>query len=1072
MIKKVYPVVAGILLVAFSASAQNKLLSNENSGKNFYDIKKEFEEFWKDKEPARGSGYKPMMRWMNDMEPRVYPSGNLNNGGAKRSYEEFQKFIQENPSAKQIVNAAPSATTANWIPLGPFGSTSGFGTTGAGRVQCIRFHPTGTGTVYVGAASGGLWKSTNNGASWSTTTDQIASLGVSDIAINPVNTNIMYISTGDFDGAPTGFSGGDSKSIGVLKSTDGGVTWNTTGLTWTTSQSRFISKLLINPLNPVEVFAFTSIGIYRTRNSGTTWSLVTGGNYKDAEYKPGDTTTIYAANNATIYRSTNGGQTFVSTGYSGGFKQVRIAVTPADPNYLYVVGTNSSDAFGGLSRSVNSATSFSLMSTTPNILGGNQGWYDLTIAASPTNKDEVIAGGIDLWRSTNGGVSWTQRTFGYGGGSYVHPDQHDVVYMNGTTIWAGHDGGVSMSSNNGSTWADVSGNMNISQPYFLGVSSSMSNRIVAGLQDNCSIVWNGSAWTIGKGGDGMDCFIDWNNPNIVIASSQNGGHGRSTNGGLSFSNIVTGLTGAADWIAPITQDQTNPSVFYAGRQEVFKSTNQGTSWSQLGTLGGSGNVKLINSAPSNSNVIYAARATQLFKTTNGGGTWTNITGSIPVSLAQITDIDIDNTNANNIYVTLSGYSAGNKVFYSNNGGLSWTNYSAGLPNLPANCVVFHKNSPGAIYVGMDYGVYYRELSMSSFIPFMTNLPNVWVNDMEIFYPTGKLRAATYGRGIWETDVYSQPGVVPTAYFTTSSNTVCVGGSVSFNDASSNSPSSWAWTFTGGSPGTSSVKNPTSITYGTIGAYPVTLVSTNSVGASAPYTTTVYVINTPTSVSTSTGTCAGQNNNLVVASNASNIIWQGGQTSFTASFGPTVTTVYNYTVYTGACQSTGTATMNVGAAPPTPTFTQLGNILTSSSATNYQWYLNGGPLTSETNQTLDISLYGAGFYSVWIDNGTGCQSSSAVVFLTPTNINQFFVFSGTEISPNPAYEVLNIRFKNQLDQDVSFTVINSIGQTIRAGKIKSGTSEITNIDLNGLTNGLYTLNLNSASGTINYKFVKQ
>lgn len=636
-----------LFFATLAVNAQNKQVNPESSGKNFYDLQNDFENYWKEKEKVSGDGYKPMKRWFQMMAPRVYPSGELNNAGAKRSYEEYQKFLQNNPSAKQIISASPSATTANWTALGPFGSSTN---TGAGRLQCVRFHPAGTSTVYVGAASGGLWKTTNNGATWSTTTDQIASLGVSDIVINPTNPNIMYISTGDFDGAPTGYTQGDSKSIGVLKSTDGGNTWNTTGLTWTTSQSRFISKLLINPLNPVEVFAFTSIGIYRTRNSGTSWSLVTSGYYKDAEYKPGDTATIYAANGSNVYRSINGGQSFTNA-YSTGFKQIRIAVTAADPNYLYVVGTNSSDAFGGLVRSTNSAATFSTMSTTPNILGGSQGWYDLTIAASPTNKDEVIAGGIDIWRSTNGGATWSQRTFGYGGGAYVHPDQHDAVYENGTTIWLAHDGGVDKSTNNGSTWTSLNGNMNIGQPYYLGVSATGSAKIVAGFQDNGSIVYNGSSWFLGKGGDGMDCFVDWNNSNIIVASSQNGGHGRSTNGGASFSNITSGLTGTADWVAPICQDPNVSTTYYAGRQDVFRSTNSGSSWSQLGSLGGAGNVLFINPAPSNSLVIYAARATNIYKTTNGGSVWTNITTGIPVGSAQITDIAIDNTNSNNVYVT-------------------------------------------------------------------------------------------------------------------------------------------------------------------------------------------------------------------------------------------------------------------------------------------------------------------------------------------------------------------------------------------------------------------------------------
>ncbi len=1071
------------IISTFLGASQNQFRMMYDTTKNFYDIQKAADKYWKkqmkeeakekdkkEKEHEDGSGYEQYKRWERYMAPRVYPSGNMANVGPKRAYLEFQNYLQSNPNAKPIGTAAITATTANWTAIGPFGSAAG---TGAGRLQCIRFHPAGTNTVYVGSAAGGLWVSTNSGASWTTTTDQIASLGVSDVVVDPSNYNNIYISTGDQDGAATGFSQGDSKSVGVLKSTDGGATWNTTGLSWTTSQQRFISKLLINPLNTVELFAFTSVGIYRTRDAGANWTLAAAGVYKDAEYKPGDTTTIYAANGATLSKSINGGQTFSNTTFSGvGLGQIRIAVTAADPNYVYIVGDLTSGAFGRLVRSTNSATTFSTMSTTPNVLGGTQGWYDLTLAASPSNKDEIMVGGVDQWKSTNGGTSWTQVTAAYTAGPpYIHPDQHDCIYANATTIYAANDGGLNRTTNGGTSWSTLNGNMNISEPYFLGVSASNPNLIIAGLQDNGTILWNGATWTLVKGGDGMECFIDWNNNNIMIGSYTNGAFAKSTNGGASFSNIVTGLTGTGNWIAPITQDPTNPSIFYAGYQNVFKSTNQGGSWSQIGALGGSGDVMVINAAPSNSNTIYAARAGSLFKTTNGGTTWSNITGTIPAGGAAISDIDIDNTNANNVYVTLSGYIAGTKVFYSNDGGLSWTNYSSGLPNIPANCIVFKKNSPGAIYVGTDVGVYYRELSMSSFIPYYTGLPNVWVNDLEIYYPTGKLRAATFGRGMWQTDLYSQPGVVPTAYFSTFSNTICVGSTLGFTDASSNSPTSWAWTFTGGSPSSSTIKNP-SITYTAAGVYVVSIVATNSVGASTPYTTAVTVINTPTSVPTNTGTCAGQAANLFVTTNASNVVWQGGQTGLSAAFAPTVTTVYSYTVFSGGCSNSGTATMTVGALPPTPTITTAGNILTSSSAASYQWYLNGSIIPGATAQTYNTGLTGDGFYSVWTGNGTGCENSSTAIYITVTSVTELSVFQALEVSPNPAKDYIYISFNSSYDKELSFTLTNTLGQTVKNGTIKPVQGQKTIISLDGISEGSYILHLNSSGSDAKYKFIKQ
>lgn len=1073
-----------LLMLAFGANAQMKYLEMSNdSNANFYDIKREFENYWKDRPYTRGSGYNVFRRWADYMEPRVYPTGNMRGVGRSRALEELRKHEAEMAQNKLIHNnAAPTSTTASWIALGPFGSATN---TGAGRLQCVRFMPGSPTTIFCGAAAGGLWKSTDNGATWTTNTDQLASLGVADIAIDPTNTNLMYIATGDLDGSGTGFSFGDTKSTGVLKSTDGGATWNTTSLSWTTSQQRFIAKLLINPINTGEIFAFTSVGIYRTRDAATTWTLVQGGNYKDAEYKPGDTTTIYAANGATLQRSTNGGQSFSNTTFpSSGLNRIAIAVTAADPNYVYVLGSKSSNScFGGLWQSTNSATSFSLMSSTPNVLDGTatgsstsagQGWYDLAIGASPTNKNEITVGGVNTWKSTNGGSTWTLNTCWNNavcgsGPAYNHADQHDIVYQNGTTNYLCNDGGLGRTTNSGVSYSTINGSMNISEPYFLGCSATSASLIVAGLQDNGTVLWNGTTWNRIYSGDGMDCFIDWNNNNVIVASYVNGAFAKSTNGGASWSNIVTGLTGTGNWVAPIVQDPNTASIFYCGYQEVFRSPNQGNSWTQLGTLGGSGDVMVIEPCPSNTNVMYVARATQLFKTTNGGTTWTNITGTLPVGSAQIKDIAVDNTDENKVYITFSGYVANTKVYYSIDGGSTWTNYSTGLPNIPADCIIFTKNSPGAIYVGTDVGVYYRELSMSSFIPYYTGLPNVWVNDLQIYYPTRKLRAATFGRGIWETDLYLNVAP-PNAYFTSNYSAVCVGGSISFNDASANYPTSWSWSFPGGSPATSTAQNPTSITYATAGVYTVSLVATNSVGVSSPYTMTVNIVNTPTSVPTTTGTCAGQPVNVMVATNAASVTWQGGQNGTTATYAPTVTSVYSYTVYTGACSSTGTATINVGTPPPTPTVTGAGNILSTGSASSYQWYLNGTPIPGATGQTYDASLTGSGWYSVWVGNGSGCESSSTSTYITVTGINELPELAGIEVTPNPAKDHLEIIFKSNSGRDVTYVILNSLGQEVKQGNTKAQAGS-SRVELEGLSDGVYTLVLSSNNAMLKYKFVK-
>ncbi|MGZ4036984.1 MAG: T9SS type A sorting domain-containing protein, partial [Bacteroidia bacterium] len=249
-----------------------------------------------------------------------------------------------------------------------------------------------------------------------------------------------------------------------------------------------------------------------------------------------------------------------------------------------------------------------------------------------------------------------------------------------------------------------------------------------------------------------------------------------------------------------------------------------------------------------------------------------------------------------------------------------------------------------------------------------------------------------------------------------------------------------------------------------------LVATNTVGASTPFTTTISVVGSPTAVATSTSICAPQNGVLTVNTNASFVTWQGGQTGNSAVYAPTVTTAYSYTAANGACQVTGTATITVGLPPPTPSFTQTGNVLTSSSALNYQWYLNGSPISGATSQNYTITT--SGWYSVWTDNGTGCQASSASVYITITSLDGFSVFNAMEAGPNPAKDQLILVFKPDYNKEISGTIKNAAGQIVKAIKIRPVSGEKFKIDLEGIADGVYTLSLVSEGAAVNYKFVKQ
>jgi photosystem II stability/assembly factor-like uncharacterized protein len=416
---------------------------------------------------------------------------------------------------------------------------------------------------------------------------------------------------------------------------------------------------------------------------------------------------------------------------------------------VYLLACNSTNySFLGLFLSTNSGTNFLTQSNTPDIVY-NQGWYDLSIAVNPTNADDIYVGGAFHWRSINGGVDWVRLP-------YIHADVHALEFLPGssTTIFSGNDGGIFKSTDNGTSWADLSNGLAISQIYRLGTSANNPDINLLGLQDNGNIRQiNNSCETI-LFADGMESIIDYTNPDIMYAGSQFGGIYKSTNGGPNIFNIAnnnsTGVNAPSAWVTPYIMHPTDHNTLLVGKSQVYRTIDGGSNWSQVGTitLNTGDNLKAIAYAPSSPDYIYAASGAELYVSIDGNSFTFRSINSI-VNAGNITYIAVSNTDPKKVWITCSGYTDGGKIFVSTDAGVTWNNYSEGLPNLPADCIVCQNGSNDRLYIGMDVGVYYRDNSMSSWQLYNNGLPNVIVNELEIQYGTGKLRAATYGRGLWE-----------------------------------------------------------------------------------------------------------------------------------------------------------------------------------------------------------------------------------------------------------------------------------------------------------------------------------
>ncbi len=966
-------------------------------------------------------GWELYKRWENYMKPRVYPTGDRT--VMLKAMQEYYDTYYPGGLKKQL-KGVTSTQAANWTFVGASVIPSGGG--GAGRINFVRFDPTTTSTMYAGSPAGGFWKSTTSGTSWTTTTDQLPNIGCTDLAINPNNGQEMYLAMGDGEAQ-------DTYSIGIYKSMDGGATWNSTTLNWSLTNYRSISRLLINPQNPSVVYAATSIGIFRTRNAGATWAIVSGTsgfNVRDIEYRPSDTTTIYATTNTKFYKSTNGGVSFtnITTGLpsSSVVGRLAVAVTPADANYVYILAADTGDGYYGIYQSTDSGTNFSVKSTSPNLLGysstgsdtGGQGWYDLSLAVSNTNKLEVIVGGVNIWRSTNGGGSFTFSADWTGNNAaYVHADIHALEYLpgSGTTFFVGCDGGVFKTTNSGTAYSDLSAGLQIAQIYRFGLSATNQNLLVSGWQDNGTNKWSGgSTWSNPLGGDGMESIVDWSNANVQYGELYYGDINRTTTGGNMNTNIVSsggsGVDADGDWVTPYIMNPLKASTLLVGKGQVYKSVNRGGAWSQIGTVSLSGsNLIAMAYAPSDTNYIYVATDTRLFVSTNGTS-FTNRTTGLPVSSEAITYIAVSKTNPQHVWVTFSGYTSTFKVYYSADAGVTWTNYTnTGLPNLPVNCIVYQNNSTNdALYIGTDVGVYYRDNTMSSWANYSTGLPNVIVKELEIQYAGLKLRAATFGRGVWESDLYA-PVASVSVVTSTGSSSVCVGTSVTFTATPTNGGTAptYQWQVNGSNVGTTDTYTTSSLTNGQI----VTCIMTSNLSGvtGSPATSnsiTMTVGSTiPTITVNSPTVCSGKVG-VITASGGTTYSWSTGATTTTLSVTPAVTTTYTVTGTSSGCSNSTTAFITVNQNPtvtvnsPTICSGQT-TTLTASGGNTYVW--TGGSTANSLSVTPTITTT----YTVTGTNSVGCTNTTKTTVVvnttaTPTISQSGLVLTSSATTGNQWY----------------------------------------------------------------------
>lgn len=748
-------------------------------------------------------GYKQFKRWEWYHETRLGPGGLL--------VDNFSRNMQALRSSSANRAASSLSNAGSWSFMGPNSVASS--DKGVGRVNRIAFHPTNENILYAASATGGLWISSDAGSSWFSYSEGIPNMTLSGVAVHHTNPNILYILTGDadsyFGGARAQFAYGKS-STGVLKSFDGGFTWYQTALNWAETDGILGYKLLMHPTDPDILFIAASNGIWRTVNGGNSWTLVdnTAG-FFDMEFQPGNPSVVYASgttNTDVVFkRSTNTGLSF-STAYSrvrqnDASNRSAIAVTPANAAIVYLLlgPATGAGSFHGVYRSTDGGLNFTQRSTTPNILGrtsdgsdaDDQEHYDLALAVSPTSSASLACGGIRLWTSTNSGTSFTFRDNGASATNYYHVDIHDLAYhpLNNSKLYMCADGGVYLSTDNGATWTSKNNGLAITQYYKIAHNPNtvfnLGNIMIGGTQDNGTnkrLSSGSTAFEKISGADGMDCFIDPDGAAVYVVSYQLGEFLYSTNSGSSFEFVCNESTlentlnipVTSRWLTPVAEVTGNTTQFVMGYSPVMLATRVTTGTYAFSAIGRQANRatvdgrSFVKTARGNANRIFAGfnkytgtdgddDANIIWTTTNQGSSWNEIYYEEDNNGAPVTDMAFNPSNGNEIWLTFGGYTAGRKVLYSPDGGTTIVNVSGSLPNVPINCIVYDGSNgtiDDRIYIGTDIGVFYRDNNLGDWVPFSNGLPVVEITDLEIHEANGMLRAGTYGRGMWESALYS------------------------------------------------------------------------------------------------------------------------------------------------------------------------------------------------------------------------------------------------------------------------------------------------------------------------------
>lgn len=707
-------------------------------------------------------------------QQRAYPFNDLHSDLYYKAMEQTQAMEKSGLKSGQ----------ENWTLAGPVNT--------GGRVTDVEMPSNDQNTIYLGAASGGIFKSTNLGTSWTPIFDNSVALSIGDMDISRSNPDLLFVGTGE----PNAGGGSHTyEGYGVYKSRDAGSTWINCGLTSAGS----IGRVKIDPVNPDRVFVAamghlfsdnSDRGVFRTLDGGTNWQKVlylsdsTGAS--DLCMNPANPNIVYASmwertrrppyqsyggKTSGLWRSVDGGDNWTEllNGLpKGDVGRIGIDISDSDPLVLYATYTDSTGFLQGIYLTINGGDSWSKTAD----LGENSSywWWFSEIDVDPINPNIAYVSGFQAYKTTNGGISWVSTFNGAHvdmHGVFVHPKDNALALLSS-------DGGLNISRSGGSTSFHIE-NLPLTQFYTCEVDYLDPDRRFGGAQDNGTIRTTGvmiNRWNEILGGDGFVVKVDPTDSKYVYAEYQYGALQRSSDSARSFRDARQGISAGDrnNWKSPIELDPTTPSTLYFGTNRLYKSTNRAQSWRPVSgdlTNGPGVNVKYgtlttISVSPLDPNTIYVGTDDgNVWNVHDGAVDWTNVSSNLPDR--WITCVETSPFDKAVAFVTISGYRWDNylpHVYRTSDNGLTWDDVSGNLPDFPVNSIILDPADHGTWYVGTDGGVFVTQNEGLTWEIFGNGLPKVPVLDLCLHAPTRILTAATFGRSMYKIPLLRSQGTNP------------------------------------------------------------------------------------------------------------------------------------------------------------------------------------------------------------------------------------------------------------------------------------------------------------------------